>query len=262
MAHDNRSLVRTTETSLDVVEVLLDNDSATVDELRAELDLTSSTIYRHLATLRDRGYVLKDGDSYRLSLKFLTVGGFLRRKIPGYSMIKTEVDNIAEVTGERAQFIVREAGDRVYLYTETGENPVQTGARTGSRGPIYSSAAGKAIMANLPPKQRDDLLDALQLRKTGPNTITDRDELRENLAEIRDRGYALNFEESTSGVHAIGAVVEVGSELIGALSVSGPATRLKRSRLEDELVDPVRAASNELELHIEHTTSSTVDRVY
>lgn len=256
MERESNSGVRTTDTSLALIEVMLDLDQVTVEDLQREMDLTASTIYRHLSTLQDRGYVINDGDSYRVSLKFLTIGGYLRRQVPGYSMIKTEVDNIAEITGERAQFIVREGDDRVYLYTETGENPVQTGARTGSRGPIHSSAAGKAIVAHLPERTRESLIDSLDLVKTGPNTISDKTELRENLEQIREQEYALNLQESTSGVHAIGAVVEVGDTIIGGLSVSGPATRLKRDRLENELVDPVRAASNELELHIEHSTSS------
>lgn len=248
------SKVSTTETSLDVVDVLRERGSATVEELEAELGLTNSTVHRHLTTLQDRGYVLRNGGSYRLGFKMLTIGGQLRRDVTAYPMIKEKVDHLAEQTDERAQFIVREGNERIYLYTETGDNPVQTGAYTGRRGPIHSSAAGKAIVANLPESERDRLLDSLDLRKTGPNTITDPDELREDLRTIRERGYSVNLEESTSGVHAVGAAVRGrDDEIIGALSVSGPATRLKDDRLEREIPDAVLAATNELELHIEHT---------
>ncbi|MCO8243577.1 MULTISPECIES: IclR family transcriptional regulator [unclassified Haladaptatus] len=248
------SRVRTTETSLDVLDVLFEREAATVEELETELDLTNSTVHRHLSTLQERGYVVRDEGSYRLSFKLLTMGGRLRRNVTAYPVIKTKVDDLAAETNERVQFIVREQDERIYLYTQTGDSLVQTGAYTGRRGPIYSSAAGKAIIANLPNPERDRLIDSLDLRRTGPNTITDRDALREDLRTIRERGYSLNLEESTGGVHAVGAAVRGKDDgIVGALSVSGPATRLKDERLERELPDAVLAATNELELHIAHT---------
>ncbi len=253
--------VQTTATTFEIIDALLGRESVRIDDLEAELDLTTSTIYRHLTTLREHGYVLKEGERYRLSLKFLTIGGYLRRQTPTYPMIKSKVDELAEETGERAQFMVRERHERVYLYTETGENPVQTGAHTGSRGPIYASAAGKAILAHEPTDRRESLLESFEFEETGPRTITDPDRLREDLATIRERGYAFNREESTSGVHAIGTVVKVDGDIVGALSVSGPATRLKNDRLESELPDVVMAMSNELELHIQHTTSTPVNTI-
>lgn len=248
------SKVKTTETTFDIIDFLFEAGGATVETLETELGLTNSTVHRHLATLRDRGYVCTQGTEYTLSLKPLTIGGRLRRDVPAYPMIKEKVDGLAAQTDERAQFIVREADERIYLYTETGESPVQTGAYTGRRGPIHSSAAGKAIIANLPESEQEELLSTLDFEQTGPNTITDPDELREELATIREQGYSVNREESTTGVHAVGAAVRGKDDsVIGALSISGPATRLKDDRIESAVPDAVRAATNELELYIEHS---------
>ncbi|WP_144901011.1 IclR family transcriptional regulator [Halobellus captivus] len=255
MAQHTNTGVKTTQASLSIVEELLEDGPATIEELEERFDLATSTVHRHLTTLRENGYVIRDGTTYRLSFKFLTVGGQLRRQIEGYSMIKQKIDDLAHLTDERAQFIVREETDRVYLYTEIGDNPVQTGAHIGRRGPIHASAAGKAILAHTPKSVQRDILESISMNQTGPNTITDTTRLEEELDGIREQGYALNLEESTAGVHAIGAAVVTKrqSDPIGAISVSGPATRLKRERIEDELVDLVLAATNELELHIEHS---------
>lgn len=253
MPNDNASRVKTTETSFEIFEILFEEERASRKLIEDRLGLSTSTVHRHLATLQDYGFIVKEGRHYKLSFKFFTIGGCLRRRVPAYPMVKQKVDNLAEKTNERAQFIIREGQDRVYLYTEVGDNPVQTGAHAGRRGPIYASAAGKSIIADLPQAKRERLIESFTLEQTGPNTITDITELRENLAEIRDRGYALNREESTAGVHAIGASVMGNDDIIGALSVSGPATRLKSERLENELPDLVLAATNELELHIEHS---------
>ena len=253
MATSNTGDVKTTRTSFGIISTLFEQDEATVEELEAATGCTNSTVHRHLTTLRDLGYVTKDGDTYRLSFRFLTVGGDLRRRISAYPILKTKVDDLAEQTGERAQFIIREGNERVYVYTETGDSRVQTGAYTGRRGPIHSSAAGKAIIANLPDEERERVLDSIDLNETGPNTITDKDELRAELDEIRERGYSVNLQESTNGVHAVGAVIEgTDDEIIGALSVSGPATRIKDDRLEREIPEMILEAKNEVELQIEH----------
>lgn len=254
MANQHASRVKTTETSLEIVDVLFQDGPVARDHIEDRLELTTSTVHRHLTTLREEGYVVEEAGTYSLGFKFLTIGGHLRRKVSAYQMIKRKVDDLAEQADERAQFIVREGTDRVYLYTEIGDNPVQTGAHTGRRGPIHASAAGKSILATLPEAKRERVLESSELERTGPNTITDVDTLRDDLAEIRERGYAFNREESTAGVHAIGAAV-TGNEddIVGAISISGPATRLKSQRMENDLPDIVLAATNELELHIEHS---------
>lgn len=255
MTREISSKVKTTESSLQIIELIASNGPVTGEFLENRSGLTTSTIHRHLSTLREHNYVIKEEGKYNLGYKFLTIGGQLRRKVKGYPMIKQKVDDLADETDERAQFIVQEGQERVYLYTEIGNNPVQTGADTGRREPVYASAAGKAILADLSKRKRDRLFESFSLKGTGPNTITDLEELRDNLDEIRDRGYALNIEESTTGVHAIGASVmsRENDAPIGAISISGPATRLKLNRIENDLVDLVLGATNELELHIEHS---------
>jgi DNA-binding IclR family transcriptional regulator len=245
--------VKTVDTAFRIIKILWSVGPLTPQEIEDRVELATSSVYRHLATLEENGYVIQKDNSYRLSFKFLTVGSDLRRQVAAYPMIKQKVDELAAESDERAQFIVRETTERVYLYTEIGENPVQTGAQTGKRGPLYSSAAGKSILAHLSGDTREELIRSFEWEPTGPETTTDPDELRDSLAEIRDRGYAFNLEETTRGVHAIGApVLGPDEEVIGALSVAGPATRLRIDRLKGDLLDNLLATTNELELHIEH----------
>lgn len=257
MATNPVSKVKTTETSLKLVTALKRLETATIDELADNLGLASSTVHRHLTTLHEYGYVTKTGKTYRIGLQFLTVGGVAQRRITGYPIIKQKVDLLADKTDERAQFIVEEQGERIYLYTEVGASSVQTGAHIGKRGTIHNSAAGKAILAELPERTARDIIDRRGLRKSGPNSITNEQEFWRDLEEVREKGYALNLQETTEGVHAVGAAVSVAEgEVVGALSVSGPSTRLKKSRLEDEIADLILSATNEIKLHIHHSTQS------
>lgn len=248
---------KTTETSLEIVDALRSQDGASIKKLQELLDYSQSTVHRHLETLRKYGYVVKRRGEYHVGLQFLTVGGYAQRQTIAFPMIKEKVDELASETGERAQFIVEENGERVYLYTEVGQSSVQTGAFIGKRGPIHTSAGGKAILANSDQDRVEEIIEANGLPKTGPNSISSREMLFEELQTIRDRGYAFNRRESVRGVHAVGsAVTHPNGDVIGALSISGPANRMTGDQFEHSFPDKILAAINELELHIEHSILS------
>ncbi|TYT61665.1 IclR family transcriptional regulator [Natrialba swarupiae] len=248
-----KSVAKTTETSIEVVNALEKLGEATLEELADQLDLSPSTTHRHLATLRKHKFVTQTDNQYRLGLQFLTVGGVAQRRVTAFPTIKEKVDELAKKTGERAQFIVEEHGERIYLYTEVGQSAVQTGAHVGKRGELYTSAGGKAILAHLPDDRRTEIVDDLAFETETSASIGSVEELSDELETIRERGYAFNVEETTRGVNAVGAVVtDADQRVLGALSVSGPANRLKGDRLTEEFPAYVLGAINELELEIAH----------
>lgn len=245
---------QTTERSFEIVAALRKLDGATIPEISEYTELSESTVHRHLVSLREYGYVVKRGEEYHVGLQFLTLGGYAQQQVTAYPIIKEKVDQLAVNTGERAQFIVEEQGERIYLYTEVGESAVQTGAYVGRRGPLHVSAAGKSILAHLPDDRVEEILDDHGLSGGGPNSISTPEELYDELEAVRDRGYAFNRQETTEGVNAVGAaVLDSDDTVIGALSISGPANRLKGERLTDSVSEEVLAAVNELELHITHS---------
>lgn len=252
-ATDKRTLT-TTETSLEVVSKLKELDGARVTELAEEMGIAPSTAHSHLATLEENNYVVKEGDVYRLGLKFLDFGEFVRGNNEYYSMAKSKVNRLAEETGGRAHFIVEEHGEGVYVYTTSGKHGVETFARDGRRLELYRAAAGKAILAYLPPERVDEIIDDRGLARRTANTITDRDELFDELERIRERdGIGFNMEEQIVGIRAVGAPVRTpDGTVIGGLSVSGPTHRMKDDRLYEELPDVVLGTANELELEIEY----------
>lgn len=247
------AVLRTTKISLRVVECLKELDGGRVEEVADYLDIASSTAHRHLQTLRQFSYVVKRGDEYHVGLQFLTMGGYARDQIPSIDLARSAVDDIAAQTGERSQFLVEEQGRRVFLYTASGENAVRAEAKIGRRGPLHTSAAGKAILAEFPDKEIRRIVDRDDLPATTENTITEFDELMEELDQIRDRGVAFNWEESTPGLRAVATAVRApDGTVFGALSVSGPAHRFEGDRFESEFPGIVRGIAHELELNMKY----------
>lgn len=247
--------VQTTETSLQIVEELLDAGPLPLNEIADLVDISPSTAHRHLQTLRKRGYIINEGGQYKLGLQFLTVGGRVRNSRSSYSLAKDAVHELAERTQERVQFEVEEQGERVFLFTQAGDQAVRANAKIGRRGPLHCSAAGKALLAGLPDSRVQEIIRSQGLPQITENTITDPDELMEELETIRNNGIAFNYEESTVGLHAVAAsITKPNREVLGALSVSGPSYRLKDERLTEEIPDLVRGVAQEVELNIKYSS--------
>lgn len=251
---NNGQTLDTTDTSLSVISKLKELNGARVTELARELDVAPSTAHSHLTTLVENNYVVQEGDTYRLGLKFLDYAEFARETDEYYSLAKSKVERLCEETGGRAHFIVEEHGQGVYVYTESGKHGVQTFARDGRRLELYRAAAGKSILAYLPEERVHEIIDERGFEAQTDQTIVDKDELMAELEEIRERdGIGFNFEEQIVGIRAVSAPVRApDGTVIGALSVSGPAHRMKGDRLYEEIPDIVLGTANELELEIEY----------
>ncbi|WP_435075515.1 IclR family transcriptional regulator [Halorubrum sp. HHNYT27] len=243
--------VSTLDTALSIVHVIESNGALTLSEIATELEISTSTVHRHLNTLRSHGYLVREGTEYRLGMPFLTLGGRVQTNKQVFDLAKQKVDQLAAETGERVQFVVEENGLRYYLYTQSGENAVQTDASIGKSGPLHVSASSKAILAELPEARVDEIIEEHGLSASTEQTITDREELFEELDTIRESGVAYNNEEATPGLRAVGAAVcDPDGFPVGGLSISGPANRFKDDLYREKLPNLVLAAVNELELKL------------
>jgi DNA-binding IclR family transcriptional regulator len=235
-----------------ILEALVDLDGATVTELADELDAAKSTIHQHLATLFELGYVVKAGGEYNVGLRFLTIGEYAKENHDAVTLVRPMVEQLAEETGERAQFFVEEHGRGIYLHTVTGERAVQANRHTGELRYLHSSAGGKAILAEMDGETVEAILDRHGLPAETERTITDRETLVSELEVTRERGYSINKEESITGLWAIGVPVVVDGDVIGAFSVSGPRHRLENSGIDEELPSLLLATANELEIKLQY----------
>ena len=242
--------VKTVDTVFGVVEALRELDGGTVTEVADHLGLAKSTVHDHLTTLHDKEYVVKEGTTYHVGLRFLDKGNYARttKEILGAS--RPTLEELAGETGEIVWLYVEEHGKAVVLERVQGEHAVSTVGRVGLRTPIHAPAAGKAMLAHFPEERVDEIVDRYGLPTVTDNTITDADRLHEELATIRDQGFALNDEETRPGLRAVGSAVVCDGRVIGAVSVSGPLNRLRCERFREHIPNHVLGAANAIELMI------------
>jgi len=246
--------VKSTINTLEIVEGLYELDGAGVTELANHLDLPKSNVHNYLSTLRQKEYVVKEGDTYRVGLRFFEIGAYARDRLKIYQIARPEVEKLAEETGELANLLFEEHGRGSYLFRASGHQAVQVDAYAGTRVHLHNTALGKAILAHLPADRVDEILEYHGLPSSTPRTVTDRQTLEAELEEIRASGFAFDDEERLKGLRCVAApILSNEGRVLGAVSVSGPTTRLKGSRFEEELPEMVLQAVNVTELNVTYS---------
>ena len=237
----NAASVGATERSFSIIEQLGERGGCGVSELAESLSISKSTVHNHLQTLRSLGYVVQDGDEYRLGLQFLGLGDRARQHHDLYHVAKPETDSLVEAVGERAQVMVEDDGVGIYIYQSLADQAVRTDSHIGTVVDLHATSVGKAYLAHLPDDRLDEVLEAISFTEQTPETLTEVESLRTELDEIAERGYAFNDEERTVGMRAVGAPILSADDdrVLGAISVSGPTTRMKGTWYREEVPEMV-----------------------
>lgn len=242
---------------LRIVTLLKEHDGLRVSELAELLGASKGSVHRYLKTLYECGYATKSDGEYQLSLRFLDYGIYRQRRNELYQIARPKVDDLARDVDERAWCHVEERGQDVFVHGAVGQHVVATDARVGRHVPLHTTSGGKAILAELPDSRVEEIVSQHGLSERTDRTISSRERLFDELEEIREQGYALNFEESIDGLHAVGAAIVDGDGVRGAISVAGAAHRMPESRCRNEIADRVLAATNEVELDLVHGSDVT-----
>lgn len=241
--------IRSVKIAFNIIEHLQTREHTGVTDLANELGHSKSTIHSHLRTLEERKIIVREGNGYRLSLRFLDMARYVREQVGNYDVIKNEVDSLADETGEIVQFGIEEHGQVVYLYKSTGDRAVETRSRVGTQAPIHSTSLGKTILTFLPPERTEEIIQGVEYSAMTANTITSSEELYEELDEIQQRGYGIDDEENINGLRCVSAPVRNEEMVLGAISITGPSSRFTIDRLHGELSDHVQRAANIIELN-------------
>jgi DNA-binding IclR family transcriptional regulator len=258
MAADNtqRRTISSVDNSLQILKALRRLDGATLAELANEVDLSKGSLHTHLTTLRQYGFVEQRDSTYTLGRRFLTFGEYVRNNVPLYRAAKGGVDELAAKTGECVHLITEENGEESILYETFGERAVgrefflQNRSKVGRH--LHYSAAGKAILSQYDHDRVKEIVDQHGLPAVTRHTITDRETFFAELEKINERGFATNDEEDLLGVRAVGVpVLRSDGKVLGALSVTAPANRLKEKRFTEELPELVKEYVNIIEVNLQ-----------
>jgi len=240
---DSSRNIKSTKRTFDILEQIREQGGATLTNIANKQEVSKSTVHAYLSTLDKMGYVRREDNVYDITLRFLSLGGYvLQGETHGklYREAKNELDELAQKCGERAKMMVPEQEIGVLLYQADGPQSIKTDAHIGMTVPLHSTALGKAFLSEIGEQQVHEILDEHGLPELTENTISDREDLLEELEEVRERGVAFDRGERTSGVYCTAAPVKTdGGDILGSVSVSVPKKRADEERFSKKLTEMV-----------------------
>jgi DNA-binding IclR family transcriptional regulator len=238
-------------TTFALLKALQDMGGAGVTRLADRVGIPKSTAHNHLSTLRDDDWVVKDAaDQYHLGFRFVDLAHHATQRVHIYDLVTSEVDKLADESGEMALFTTEEHGIGVCLYRSLGRDAVETPLYVGYRSALHHTAVGKAILAFLPEERVHEIIDEHGLERQATHTITDPDELFTELTEIRETGVAYNRQETIHGLVGVGVpIMNQDDSVAGAISIIGPSSRMGPEQLNKEYPAMIKQSVNVIEIN-------------
>ncbi len=241
--------VQVVDRVLAALDVLANRSSeCSLVELCRELDLHRSTVHRLMMVLEQHRLVDKNPETgrYRLGLKLFELGSKAITALDPRRHARPHLDRLQRELGETVFFCILDDGQVFYLEKVESQQSIRTACTVGSRAPAYCTAVGKAMLAELPDAEVNDIVRRWGLKAITAKTITSATALRTELKAIRSRGYAIDNEEKEEGLRCVSAAVRGHSgKLLSAISVSGPAFRITKERIP-EIGQVVMRVANDL----------------
>jgi IclR family acetate operon transcriptional repressor len=217
---------------LDFVVNCADTQGASGAEIASALELERTTTHRLLKTLAKGGLVHQTQFlRYVPGPALMRYGLVITRRAGWIHAVRPILEELTEKTKETAAFtLLLPNGERIFVDQVESPRTVRWIAPLGLPIPLYAGASGKSILAAMSPKELDQFLANTQLKPITPATIVDPNKLRVELQKIRERGYATSIaERSLDSAVVSSAIITKAAGVIGAISVSGPMSRVKPS---------------------------------
>lgn len=243
-------IVQTVSHALDLLEEFRDcGEELGLTELSNRLRLHKNNVFRLVATLKARNYIEQNDATgkYRLGIRNFELGqatirqtGFVRQARPILEQLNRQCSETCYVSIIKERHVY-------YLDGVESDLPVRVVPRIGSRQPLHCTAAGKAQIAFMDSEELLYLFRSKEFPSFTPLTTTDLTELLGELRQVAVQGYAIENGELEVGVKGVAVpVFDYNRQIVGTISISGPAERLSAERLETVLIPLVLQGAAEL----------------
>jgi IclR family pca regulon transcriptional regulator len=193
----------------------------TLSEVARRAELNRATARRFLYTLVTLGYVRTDGRNFSLTPKVLQLGYAFLSGMPLPEIAEPHLKDLSLELGESTSASVLDGDDIVYVARVSTRRIMTVAINVGTRFPAYATSMGRVLLAYLPPEELSAYLDRVELTPLTVRTVTSRERLEEELARVREQGWAMVDQELEAGLRSIAAPIRGRSgDVVAALNVS------------------------------------------
>jgi IclR family acetate operon transcriptional repressor len=225
-----------------------------LSELAERSGLDKVTSLRLLDGLVHERFLRRDEQRgvYSVGTRVLTVAAAYQGPMALVDAAEEPLNELAQATGQTAELGVLEQGDVLVVGVAYPNRALRRNAVVGERFPFHSASLGKAIASLMDEGVVRGLLDQYGLAPVTPRTVTELGHFMAELRVTRQRGYALDDEETAEGMRCVGAAIrDQSGQPIGAVSIAGPAGEFSGEQLS-RFVRMVRATADQIAGRLGH----------
>lgn len=222
--------VRAVERALEILLCFTDSTDLGLSEISNRLSLHKSTVHRLLATLENKGFLIRDvqTEKYRLGFRVWELSANLSHNDDPATMLLPEMERLRDLVEETISLYVRDGYERIRIQAVQSKQPIRRVAPVGARMPLTVGASSKVLVAHAEQHDMHEILEGLEWPE-----YVDRDTYIEQMEPIRQQGYATSVEERELGTAAVAApIFNRNGQLIAAIAASGPSNRLTQEKMK------------------------------
>lgn len=232
-----------------------------VSDLARRVGLHKSTVHRLLATLERQGFVVQDaaGGQYRLGLQLLELGTLVLAGIELRKVARRHLEEVHHACGETVHLAILDEGEVVYIDKLDGTRGVRMYSSIGRRSPAHCTGLGKALLAWQPAGVLEQIIQRRGLLAYTSRTITSPETLRDHLALVRLRGYAIDNGEHEEFIRCAAApVFDHTGQVAAAVSIAAVGVDVESPRFQ-EFASLVQQSARTVSETLGHGRVATTD---
>lgn len=243
---NERYRIDSVDRALHLLDVIASLPGATAAQLAEAMQLNRSLVFRMLATLSGRGFVVKDANHrYQLGPRLLYLGQQAEQGSALVDASRGVMTELLEDTNENVYLLVRDKLDVLCVATAFTGQAVRLSTDIGTRGGLHTGGSGKVMLAFAPNEVVEAVLQT-RLQDFVPPSLRTRKQVLDLLATIRTTGNYVAIGEIDPEIYSVSSAIFYGDGALAAvLAIAGPISRLPKSR-EAELIEKVSAAATRI----------------
>lgn len=232
----NKGIIKSVQKSLKVLKYIMSStNEVSVNELVEEFDYNRSTLHHMLKTMKLEGFISQNQNTKNYNIGSEIFNGWIKdRDMHNYLMrLKPKVKEISDKCKETTTMFVRENDKAICVLGEESKQIIKAYLMIGREIPLFCTAAGKAMLAFLPKEEVNKILQISGMKKYMKNTTITKEELFEELKQVKKQGYAIEKEEFEELINAVGIpVLNEHGRPVASVSVVGPIMRFTDDKIE------------------------------
>jgi len=250
----------TVKDAFEIIELISKHQGElTLIDISKNLNMNKTKVFRHIKTLILLNIVTKQDNHYFLGLRFLELGSKVSIRNTLVKYIHPIIQKLANEINETVNLAHIYSDTALYIDKAESKRSLQLRASIGDKLPLYCTGLGKAILSILDKRTMETLIYQLKMNKMTKNTITDPDELMNQIAQIKEKSYSIDREEFEEGLICVAIPLSIKEfDFTGSISISGSTDRFNEGRIYF-LVNKLTEAKNKIINALYHSKEGSND---